>query len=163
MDDRSGEIRLRPPKPGDLSWLQLRHMQVMGPAHGWDQGYEAHLAEIGAHFLKAAGGGRERFWVAEQGGRVLGCIGLSQESDRRARLRLMFVEPDARGLGLGRRLAEACIAFAREASYAEVVLWTVDVLAAARALYADLGFELIATTPSELAAGMNDETWLLTL
>ncbi len=157
------EAVLRAPMPGDLSWLQHRHMQVMAPTYGWDQRYEAHIAHIVGGFLMAHDPARERFWVADRSGEVLGCIGLTRESDQRARLRLLFVEPEARGLGLGRRLCDACIAFAREAGYAEIVLWTVNVLDAARALYADLGFEMIGAETSDLAESMCDETWLLRL
>ena len=158
---KAGEIILRPPGPGDLSWLQYRHMRTMAPAYGWGVGYEAHLAEIVAHFLKHADDPDVRFWVAERDSEVLGCIGLTRESAARGRLRLLYVEPQARGLGLGRRLAETCVETARAASYAEVILWTVDVLTAARAVYAALGFEVIAAAPSELGPSMTDETWLL--
>ncbi len=156
-------VNLRPPRPGELSWLQHRHMAVMAPAFGWDQRYEGHVAEIVAHFAWASGSASERFWVAERDGEILGCVGLSRESDERARLRLLFVEPEARGLGLGRRLCEACLAFAREAGYREVVLWTVSVLDAARALYADLGFTQAGSQASGLAESMCDETWVLQL
>lgn len=156
-------VALRPPKPGDLSWLQHRHMVVMAPAYGWDGRYEAHLAQIVAEFLSGRDVGAERFWVAERDGEILGCVGLTRVDARRGRLRLLFVEPDARGLGLGRRLVDACVAFAREAGYAEVVLWTVDVLYAARRIYAAAGFRLIGSEPSELSEGMADETWLLQL
>ncbi len=154
---------LRPPRTGELSALQLRHMQVMAPAYGWDQRYEAHIAHIVGGFLMDHDPARERFWVADRAGEVLGCIGLTRESDERARLRLLYVEPAARGLGLGRRLVRACLDFAREAGYAEVVLWTVSVLEAARAIYAAEGFERVGAQTSELCAGMCDETWLLKL
>ena len=157
------EVELRAPRPGDLSWLQHRHMQVMIPAYGWDQRYEAHVAHIVGDFLMAHDPARERFWVADSAGEILGCVGLTRESDARARLRLLFVEPEARGMGLGRRLTETCIAFAREQGYAEVVLWTVSVLEAARKIYADVGFKMIGAQTSDLSASMCDETWLLKL
>ena len=157
------DIELRAPKPGDLSWLQHRHMQTMAPAYGWDERYEAHLAQIISAFLMDHDPERERFWVADRAGEILGCVGLTRVSDTQARLRLLFVEPEARGLGLGRRLTETCIAYARAKGYAEVVLWTVSVLDAARKLYADLGFEMTGSEASDLAASMCDETWLLRL
>jgi GNAT superfamily N-acetyltransferase len=157
------QVALRAPKAGDFSWLMHRHMATVAPQYGWDERYEAHLAEIVAGLLKGLDSARERFWVAERGGEVIGSVGVTRESDHRARLRLMFVEPEARGLGLGRRLGEAAVAFAREAGYAEMALWTVSVLTAARALYADLGFRMISQETSELAASMCDETWLLKL
>ncbi len=156
-------VELRLPRPGELSWLQHRHMQVMIPAYGWDQRYEAHVAHIVGDFLMAHDPQRERFWIADRAGEVLGCVGLTRESDTRARLRLLFVEPQARGMGLGRRLTETCVAYARDQGYAEVVLWTVSVLEAARAIYAELGFEMIAAETSDLSASMCDETWLLKL
>jgi N-acetylglutamate synthase-like GNAT family acetyltransferase len=155
------DVTLREPRLGEMSWLQMRHMQVMAPAYGWDQAYEAHVGQIIAGFLMNHDPARERFWVAERSGDLLGCIGLTRVSDERARLRLLFVEPAARGMGLGGRLVDACLAFARDAGYAEVVLWTVDVLDSARRLYAAAGFEKIGETASELAPQMKDETWRL--
>ncbi len=156
-------VRLAEPEPGDLSWLQHRHMQVMAPAYGWDARYEAHVARIVADLLERRDPARERFWVARRGSSLLGCVGLTRVDDRRARLRLLFVEPEARGQGLGGRLVEACVSFARQAGYGEIVLWTVDVLEAARTLYARAGFRMVAAEPSELSGAMRDETWLLKL
>lgn len=156
-------VALRAPRPGELTFLLHRHMQVMAPAYGWDHRYEAHLTQIVADFLSRHDPQRERFWVAERDGRVLGCVGLTRQAERTGRLRLLFVEPEARGLGLGRRLIAHCLGFARTAGYAEVVLWTVDVLTAARRLYAEAGFQLTGSQPSELAEGMADETWRLAL
>lgn len=160
---RDDEVILRAPQPGDLSWLQHRHMQVMAPAYGWDARYEAHVAHIVAGFLMDHDPARERFWVAERDGELIGCIGLTREDADRARLRLLYVEPQARGRGLGRRLVDACIGFAREAGYREVVLWTVSALEAARKIYAEVGFEKTGAQTSELSASMCDETWLLKL
>ena len=154
---------LRPPRPGELSWLLWRHMQVMAPAYGWDQTYEGHLAQIVGGFLLGHDPARERFWVADHDGDLLGCIGLTRETDQLARLRLLYVEPAARGMGLGRRLVDACLGFARDAGYAEVMLWTVDVLDAARRIYAAAGFEKVGEAVSELSPAMKDETWRLRL
>ena len=155
------EVLLRSPRLGELSWLQFRHMQTVAPASGWGEAYEGHIAQIIAEFQIRHDTARERFWVAERGGELLGCVGLTGVSEERARLRLLFVEPDARGLGLGRRLVDACLGFARRAGYREVVLWTVDVLEAARKIYAEAGFRRIGTEPSALSPEMKDETWLL--
>jgi GNAT superfamily N-acetyltransferase len=157
------EVVLRPPRLGEMSWLQWRHMQTVAPAYGWDERYEGHIARIVGDFMTRHDPARERFWAAERGGELLGCVGLTGESEERARLRLLYVEPEARGLGLGRRLVDACVAFARRAGYREVVLWTVDVLEPARRIYAAAGFRRIGAVVSELSPAMKDETWLLRL
>ena len=155
------EVILRSPRLGEMSWLQWRHMQTVAPAHGWDERYEGHVAQIVGDFFARHDPARERFWVAERDGKLIGCVGLTGVSEERARLRLLYVEPEARGLGLGRRLVDACLAFARRAGYREVVLWTVDVLEPARRIYAAAGFRKIGETVSELSPAMKDETWLL--
>ncbi len=162
LDSEAREVLLRPPRAGELSWLQHRHMATVAVQYGWDERYELHLAGIVAQLLKGLGP-KEGFWVAERDGRLLGCVGLTRESDEQARLRLMFVEPDARGLGVGRRLAETAVAFAREQGYREVMLWTVSVMTTARALYASLGFVQQDSVLCDLDDTSCDETWILNL
>lgn len=158
------EVVLREPRGGDLSWLSWRHMQTVAAEHGWNARYEGRLMEIGAYVLLRLDPERERFWIAERHGDILGCVGMVHEDDRTARLRMMFVEPQARGLGLGRRLLETCFGFAREKGYAAIVLWTLDVLGPARRLYTSAGFELVASEPwDDIGPVVQDETWRLEL
>lgn len=160
--EEAREVVLRPPRAGDLSWLQHRHMATVAPVYGWDERYELHLAEVVSALLKGLGP-REAFWVAERDGRLLGCVGLVRDNDDQARLRLMFVEPEARGLGIGRRLAERAVSFARENGYREILLWTVSVMTEARSLYAALGFEKLDAILCDLDDTSCDETWRLKL
>lgn len=158
------EIVLRPPEPGDMSWLQYREMAALAPLHGWDQKYEAELAEVTAYFLRRLDSPTDRFWVAARGGELLGSVGLARESPEAGRLRLLYVEPQARGLGLGRRLVSTCLDFARESGCKQVVLWTIDVLETARRIYAEAGFVLEHSEITHaLGAPCMDESWRLVL
>ena len=161
--DEDGAI-LREPRPGDLSFLFLRHMQTVAKEFGWNVRYEGYLFEIGAKLLLRLDPACERFWVAEKDGQVIGCVGIVREDATTARLRTMFVEPSARGLGLGRRLVETCISFTRDAGYSAIVLWTLGCLGPARKLYASFGFEMISSEPwDEIGPLEQDETWRLEL
>lgn len=158
------EVVLRDPRPGDLSWLQYRHMATLAPLYGWDERYEAEIAELVSNFLKRQREGVDRFWIADRGGEVLGCVGFVRETPARGRLRLLFVEPEARGLGLGRRLVTACVDHARAAGCQELVLWTVDVLVTARKIYAAAGFVLEHSEMTDaLGKPCLDEHWRLVL
>jgi len=157
-------IVLREPRGGDLSFLFLRHMQTLAAHYGWDARYEGHLMEIGARALLHLDPSCERFWIAEKDGEVVGCVGIVREDETTARLRTMYVEPSARGLGLGRRLVDTCISFCREAGYSAIVLWTLGVLDTARALYASAGFRMVSSEPWDgLGPIEQDETWRLEL
>ena len=157
-------VILREPEGGDLCWLGYRHMQTVAKDFGWNRRFEGYLAEIFSRALLHFDPAKERFWVAERDGRLLGCVGLARENDVEARLRVLFVEPEARGLGLGRRLIETCLEFARQAGYREVALWTLDVLQPARRLYAEFGFVLESAEPwDDIGPTMQDEQWRLTL
>jgi DNA-binding MarR family transcriptional regulator/N-acetylglutamate synthase-like GNAT family acetyltransferase len=160
----AGRIVLRDRRPGDLGWIVERHARLYAEEQGWDIRFETLVARIVAQMTAAADPRRERCWIAERAGQRLGCVFLARDDDETARLRLLLVEPAARGTGLGRQLVEATIAFARRAGYREVVLWTHRELHAARRLYAGLGFrkteEWIHHDFGPLATG---ETWRLVL
>jgi N-acetylglutamate synthase-like GNAT family acetyltransferase len=157
-------VILRDPAPGDLSHLFLRHMQTVATEFGWNTRYEGYLFDIGAKFLLRLDPECERFWVAEKDGAIVGCVGIVRDDETTARLRTMFVEESARGLGLGRRLLGECLSFCREKGYASVVLWTLGCLGPARKLYASAGFEMISSEPwDEIGPDMMDETWRLQL
>lgn len=158
------DIVLRAPAPGDMSWLQYREMVALAPLYGWDQKYESHIAQVAAYFLGRLDSKVDRFWVAARGEELLGSVGLMRESEEVGRLRLLYVEPQARGLGLGRRLVSTCLDFARESGCKEVVLWTVDVLETARRIYAESGFVLEhSEITHDLGAPCMDESWRLVL
>jgi DNA-binding MarR family transcriptional regulator/GNAT superfamily N-acetyltransferase len=133
---------LRPPGPGDLGWIVQRHGAVYAAEHGWDVGFEALVARILADFADDHDPAREAAWIAEVDGAPAGCVLCVAQDAATARLRLLFVDPAARGRGIGGRLVEECVRFARRAGYAELVLWTNDVLHGARRLYERAGFTL---------------------
>lgn len=136
-------VELREPHPGDLGWVIERHGALYAQEYGWGDHFEALVVEIVANFLQTHDPARERFWIATAGGERVGSILLVRDTDSVARLRLLLVEPSARGLGVGKKLVSACLDFARSAGYRKVTLWTNAVLHAARAIYVANGFRLV--------------------
>ncbi len=155
---------LRPPEPGDMGWVIHRHGVLYAQEYGWDESFEARVAQIVAEFMSHDNRARERCWIAEMGGEIVGSVFVAQASDTVAKLRLLLVEPRARGLGLGNRLVEECIRFARRNGYQTLVLWTNSVLTAARHIYQKAGFTLVAEEPHHsFGHDLVGETWELAL
>ncbi len=158
-------VTLRPHRTGDMGWITERHGLLYAREYAWNDHIEAVTARICADFLDNHDPALERCWIAERDGERLGCVFLvKDEAAGVARLRLLMLEPAARGLGLGKKLVAECVAFARAAGYREIVLWTHQVLTAARAIYAAQGFELEETwTHDDFGAPEISETWRLSL
>ena len=155
---------LRPPRPGDIGWIVSRHGMVYGEEYGWDERLEALCADIVAAFVRNFDGKRERCWIAERDCENVGSVLLVKETDEVARLRLLLVERRARGLGIGARLVEECVRFAREARYRKITLWTHSVLTTARHVYEQAGFKLVASKKhNEFGKELVGETWDLEL
>ena len=138
-------VRLRPPRPGDMGRVVQLHGEIYAREFGYDTTFEALVAEIAAGFVRDFNARYERCWIAEMDGEVVGSIFLVRKSPTVSKLRLLIMHPAARGQGLGRRLTRACIAFARRAGYRKIVLWTQSHLAAARAIYEAEGFRKISS------------------
>ena len=140
-----GPILIRRRAPGEIGWIIHRHGALYAAEYGWDESFEALVAEIAGRFLKSHDPQKERCWVAERDGEIVGSVMLVDAGGGMAKLRLLYVEPAARGLGLGRRLVEETLRFTKAAGYRGVTLWTNDVLVAARHIYEAAGFALIGS------------------
>jgi GNAT superfamily N-acetyltransferase len=155
---------LREPRPGDMGWVVQSHGAFYAREYGFDSSFEGLVAEIAAKFLASFDASRERCWIADIDGTQVGSIFLVRHSDDVAKLRLLLVDPAGRGQGLGQRLVGECIAFARQCGYRRITLWTQSILVAARGIYQQAGFKLVATEPHRsFGQSLIGETWELEL
>lgn len=162
--DKQPEISLRQAKAGDFGWIVSRHGALYAEEYGWNESFEGMAADIVATFIKERDEKRERCWIAEMDGARAGTVMLVRERDKVAKLRLLIVEPEARGLGVGKRLVEECIRFARAAGYRKITLWTQSILTAARAIYLDVGFKKVREEPhTSFGKKLVGEYWELKL
>lgn len=155
---------LREPVPGDLGWMVQQHGEIYWHEYGWDQRFEALVADIAARFVHKFQPEWERCWIAELDGERVGGVFVVRKSATTAQLRMLILSPQARGLGLGARLTDECIAFARAKGYKKMVLWTNSCLTAARDIYARRGFQCVKSEPYEgFGQSLVGETWALKL
>ena len=158
------QYSLRAPRPGDLGWIVYRHGAVYAQEYGWNQEFEGLVAKIVAHFIEHYCPERERFWIAEMNGEIVGCVCIVQKSRAVAQLRLLLVEPKARGLGIGSRLVRECTTFAKNAGYEKITLWTNSVLRKARKVYQSEGYRLKhKERHHSFGHDLTSETWELRL
>lgn len=151
---------LRDPEPGDLGTIIHQQARLYAKEYGWNWTFEALVAEIVGQFAKTYDPSRERCWIAERGGAVIGSVFVVRQDEETAKLRLLYVDESARGLGLGRRLVEETLRFARAKGYKRMVLWTNDILVSARRIYEAAGFELIDEDPHHsFGKDLIGQTW----
>jgi len=153
---------LRSPGPGDLGWMVKAHGELYAREYGWDATFEALVARIVADYADNHDPRREAAWIAEVDGEPVGCVLCVRKDDDTAQLRILLVDPAARGLGIGARLVTECVTFARRAGYKRIVLWTNDVLTAARRIYQAAGFRLTSEEPNHsFGHDLVSQTWQL--
>jgi len=153
-------IVLRQHRPGDMGWVTSANAALYAQEYGWDLSYEALVAKITAEFIENFDARRERCWIAEMDGERVGSVFVVAKTDAIAKLRLLIIDPRARGLGLGKRLVDECLRFAKDAGYTSMTLWTQSILTAARAIYDRAGFKLVAAEPHHsFGVDLIGETW----
>jgi len=151
---------LRPHQPGDMGWVVARHGVLYNREYGWNEEFEGLVAGIVAGFIQNYDSRRERCWIAERNGENVGSVFVVKQSDEVAKLRMLLVEPSARGLGIGVRLVDECLRFARQVGYRRMTLWTNSILTAARNIYIKAGFQLVASEPyHSFGHDLVSETW----
>lgn len=157
---------IRTHQPGDIGWITHRHGVLYSQEHNWDERFESIVARITADFIDNYDPSCEKCWIAERDGQFFGCIMLVKDRSQEgvAKIRLLLVEPSARGLGLGQTLVQRCIDFARGVGYARIVLWTQSILTPARRLYQREGFVLVQSEEHEMfGVRLTGEMWALDL
>lgn len=143
----SGNYILRTPLCGDMGWIVHRQAVLYAQEYGWNSEYEALVAEIVAKFLREHNPAYERCWIAEKDEKIVGSVFIVRQDETTAKLRLLYVDPCARGLGIGSRLVDECLHFCRQVGYKKMMLWTNSVLTGARKIYDNAGFQLIEEEP----------------
>ncbi len=162
--ERNASYVLRLHRPGDMGWVVHRHGVLYAQEYGWNEEFEALVAEIVAKFIRSHDSKRERCWIAEKDGEVVGSVFLVKHSKTIGQLRLLLLEPSARGLGIGARLVDECTRFARQVGYRKIVLWTNGVLRAARRIYQKAGYRLLEEKPHHtFGVDLVGQTWELKL
>ena len=155
---------LRGPRPGDIGWITHRQGRLYFEEYGWNEEFEALIAGIISKFILEFDAARERCWIAEREGEIVGSVFVVKKTKHVAQLRLLYVEPSARGLGIGRRLVDECVTFARSKGYRKITLWTNDVLASARRIYEAAGFRLVKQERHHsFGKHLTGQNWELTL
>ncbi|AWY38384.1 GNAT family N-acetyltransferase [Pseudomonas putida] len=161
LGDRSTSYLLRDPQAGDMGIVVQQQAALYTREYGWNSEFEALVSEIVAKFLREFDRTCERCWIAEKDGKVVGSIFVVRHDDKTAKLRMLYVDASARGLGIGKRLIEECLSFARHAGYEKMMLWTTSILTDARRLYQKAGFELIEEEPMHsFGKDLVSETWM---
>jgi DNA-binding MarR family transcriptional regulator/GNAT superfamily N-acetyltransferase len=162
--EAAGELRIRPLAIGDIGWITHRQAKLYADEFGWDITYEGLVAEILASFVKNFDARWDGAWIAEVNGQVMGSVFLVRAAETEGRLRLLYVEPSARGMGIGRKLVAQCLRGAHERGYRSIVLWTNDILASARKIYEAAGFQLVSQEPHRsFGKDLIGQTWRLEL
>ncbi|CAN7322820.1 bifunctional helix-turn-helix transcriptional regulator/GNAT family N-acetyltransferase [Rhizobium rhizogenes] len=155
---------LRTHRAGDIGWIVQSQARFYTEEFGWDNRFEGLVAKVGGEFLSRFNPDKERCWIAERGGQNVGSVMITDGGDGIAKLRLLYIDKAARGLGLGKLLVDECIRFSRDASYRQLSLWTNDILDAARAIYIKAGFRLVSEEKHRMfGPELNGQTWVLDL